>query len=106
MIVYPLHARSESLSLWRERDGDAFRLEAAQESRLLDRLHVGLVGGHDLLFDELQQGVIQRVHAKLFAGLDDRRDLEGLAFANQVRNRGGRKQDFARSDATAADLLA
>src|SRR5438477_6493997 len=102
----PRHTRTAGLRLRCERDFEPLRLETGGEAGLLDRPDIRLVGLDDLLFHELEQRIVQRQHPQLLAGLNDRRDLERLALADQVRDRGCGEQDLARGDAPAAHLLA
>src|SRR5207249_1572930 len=94
--AHPAGERGAGSWLRRDRQLVPLRLERRHEARLLYRLHVGLVGADLFLLDELEQRVVQRHHAELLRGLHDRRDLEGLAFPDQVGHRRGREQDLAR----------
>src|SRR2546422_7218505 len=59
-----------------------------------------------LLLDQLEQGVVQRQHAELLRRLDDRRDLERLPLADQVRDGGRGEQDLPCRHPSAGDALA
>src|SRR5690349_23964427 len=93
-------------SLAEEGDVIPLRLERRGEPGLLDGLHVRFLGLHLLGVHQLHQRVVERHHAGPAVGLHDRRDLEGLALANQVGDGRNGEQEFPRGDPTAADLLA
>src|SRR4029453_5836195 len=75
------------------------RLEQRPELGLVDALVVRLVGTDPALLENAHDRVIERHHAELLTGLDGRRDLHGLAFADQVANGGGADQDLQRGAA-------
>src|SRR6185437_15729612 len=88
------------------RELEALRLELCREAGLFDGFHVGLVRLHLFLLHQIEQGIVQRDHPQLLAGLDDGRDLERLAFADQVRNRRRGEQDLPCRYTLTAHLLA
>ena len=72
---------------------------------LVRRLHVGLIRIHQLFVHQLTQGFIQGDHAELFVGLNDRRELECLAFADEIRHGGIRDEDLTGWNPPATDFL-
>src|SRR5215510_5290528 len=78
------------------------RLEQRPELVLVDALVVRLLRADPALLQHVHDGVVERLHAELLAGLDGRRDLHRLAFADQVADGGGADQDLQRG---AAPLL-
>src|SRR6478735_10568375 len=66
------------------RELDVGLLELSHQRALVVRLRQGLVGLDLPSLDQLEQAVVHQPHAHVAAGLDDRRDLEDLAFTNQV----------------------
>src|ERR1043165_9409579 len=59
----------------------------------------------DALGDEVGEALVERLHARLRAGLDGGGHLRDLAFANQVSNGGRADHDLVRRDAAAAVAL-
>ena len=47
---------------------------------------------------EIQQVLVEKLHAELFAGLDGRVDAEGFVFADEVGNGGGIEHEFVGGD--------
>src|SRR5690348_8210129 len=93
-------------SLAEEGDVIPLRLERRGEPGLLDGLHVRFLRLDLLGIHQLDQRVVERHHAGPAVGLHDRRNLEGLALADQVGDRRNREQDLPRGHPPAADLLA
>src|SRR5438105_7904975 len=81
-------------------------LQHVEDTALVGRLQVRLQRLDLLGIDELDQRVVHRYHAKPPRRLKNRRELEGLPFANQVRDRRRRQHDLASGNAATADLLA
>src|SRR4030095_1105180 len=75
------------------------RLEQRPELALVDALVVRLVGADPALLEHAHDRVVERHHPELLAGLDGRRDLHGLALADQVADGGGADQDLQRGAA-------
>src|SRR5690348_5899935 len=82
------------------------RLERRGEPGLLDGLHVRFLRLHLPRVDQLEQGVVERHHARPPIRLHDRGNLEGLALADEVRHGRNREQNLPRRHPAAADLLA
>jgi hypothetical protein len=62
-------------------------LQQRGQGRAIVALRQRFFGRDDAVFRQLEQTVVQEAHALLATGLHDRRDLEDLGFADQVRNR-------------------
>src|SRR5215213_9419315 len=93
-------------SLAEEGDVMPLGLERGGKAGLFDGLHVRFLRLDLLGVDQLHQRVVEGDHACLAVGLHHRGNLERLALADEVRDRGNREQDLARGHAPAADLLA
>ena len=76
------------------------------EGVLVYRPHVGFIGRDETLSNQAQERFIQQHHSFLFARLDRRRDLEGLALADQVSDGTRIKQNLEGRHAAATLLLA
>src|SRR5438093_2365124 len=81
-----IHPPKKGSTFCGQRHLEALRLQTGRETSLFDRAHVRFVGLDHLLFDELEERVVQRQHPQLLAGLNDRGDLERLALTDQVRD--------------------
>ena len=71
---------------------------------LIDGLDVGIFWLDGAIFNEFKERVVEHDHAMIFAGLHGGRNLERLAFANQVADCRRDDKDFESSDAAAAFL--
>ena len=65
------------------------------------RLDQHVLFGDDPVAPELEQVVVEQLHAELVAGLDRRVDSERLVFTNQVRDRRGDDEHFVRRNTPA-----
>src|SRR3989454_1361200 len=80
-------------------------LQQRLELRLVIALVVGLLGADPALCEDRHDRVVERLHAELLARLDGRRDLDGLALADQVAH-GGRGHHELPRRAGAPSVLA
>src|SRR5947208_14972162 len=100
-----IHPPKKGSTFCGQRHLEALRLQTGRETSLFDRAHVRFVGLDHLLFDEIEQRVVQRQHPQLLAGLNDRGDLERLALTDQVRDGRCGEQGLACRNATSTGLL-
>src|SRR3989442_9038224 len=75
-------ARPGIASLGRDGQLDPLGLELRHEAGFLRRPHVRLVRLDQILLHQLEQRVVEREHAELAAGPNERGDLERLALAD------------------------
>jgi len=64
-------------------------LQKRFEARFVDGFDVGVARLDDAFLNEREQSVVEHDHSELFSGLHCRRDLEGFALADKIRD-GGR----------------
>src|SRR6266550_2340616 len=100
-----IHPPNKGSTFCGQRHLEALRLQTGRETSLFDRAHIRFVGLDHLLFDELEQRVVQRQHPQLLAGLNDRGNLKRLALADQVRDGRRGEQDLACRHPTPTGLL-
>ena len=74
----------------------------ALEAALVRRLHEGVTGGDDLAGDEIEEGVVEQLHAFAASRLHEIRQHRDAALANEVGQGGGLEQDLVHGDAAGA----